>query len=319
MPRPGITTTTGSQLVGGNQPPRVLRFLRSERFLHWALAVPFVLLYCSALAMVLLWSEPQPRHIRTAVAWGHRIVGLGLLLLPPIVLLRGRSEWRTHLANLKEGWIWSREDFRWLILFPKAALNDRIKLPDQGKFNAAEKLNFMMVSVAYPFYIITGLLIWMPGIAFIPWLAHCAMAVAGIPLVVGHILMATVNPGTRVGLSGMVTGWVDREWARHHYRRWYRERFEKKAAAGPGPDPVPVPPTRARIRCNDCQEVLAFESWEQLLQRMFQVEPLFCPACQSELGMLDIEGTPEMADSMLRYLERVATLPPLKERIPSSA
>jgi hypothetical protein len=145
------------------------------------------------------------------------------------------------------------------------------------------------------------------------------MAVAGIPLVVGHIFMATVNPGTRVGLSGMVTGWVDREWARHHYRRWYREHFEKKTPARPVPDPVPVLPDRARVRCNDCREVLAFESWDQLLQRMFQVEPLFCPACQAELGMLDVEGTPEMADSMLRYLERVATLPPVEARITSLA
>jgi formate dehydrogenase subunit gamma len=318
MPRT-IGTTTGSQLVGGKEPPRVLRFLRSERFLHWALAVPFVLLYASALAMLLLWSEPQPRHIRAAVAWGHRIVGLALLLLPPIALLRGRSEWRTHLANLKEGWTWSRDDLRWLILFPKAALDDRVTLPDQGKFNAAEKLNFMMVSVACPLYIITGLLIWMPGIAFVPWLAHCAMAVAGIPLVAGHIVMATINPGTRIGLSGMITGWVDREWAKHHYRRWYREQFEKDAPAPPVPDVIPLGLTRARVRCNDCQEVLGFESWEQLLQRMFQVEPLFCPACRAELGMIDVEGTPEMADSMLRYLERVATLPPKEERIPSSA
>jgi hypothetical protein len=35
--------------------------------------------------------------------------------------------------------------------------------------------------------------------------------------------------------------------------------------------------------------------------------------------MIDVEGTPEMADSMLRYLERVATLPPAKERIRGSA
>ena len=47
-------------------------------------------------------------------------------------------------------------DYRWLVLFPRAAVNSRVVLPEQGKFNAAEKLNFMMVSATYPFYIITG-------------------------------------------------------------------------------------------------------------------------------------------------------------------
>ena len=313
MARGPATTATGPKLVGGGQSPRILRFLQSERFLHWALAVPFVLLYATALMMVILWSEPQPRHIRTGFAWAHRVLGLCLLLFPPVVLFRGRKQWRTHLANLKEGWIWNRDDLRWLILFPRAALDSRIRLPDQGKFNAAEKLNFMMVSAAYPLYIVTGLLIWMPGIAFVPWLAHCAMALLGIPLVVGHILMATVNPGTRIGLSGMITGWVDREWARHHYHRWYREHFEKPEPAVTVADVVPLLQHRAIVRCSFCLDALTFDSWEQLLQRMFQVEPLFCPTCRSELIMADAEATPDMADTILQHLERGAASQPFEQ------
>lgn len=292
--------------------PRILRFVRSERFLHWALAVPFVLLYASALMMVLLWSEPQPRHLRTVFAWAHRIFGLALLFVPPMVLLRGRREWRTHLANLKEGWIWSRDDLRWLLLFPRAAVDRRIRLPDQGKFNAAEKLNFMMVSVACPLYLVTGFMIWMPGVAFVPWLVHCAMAVLGLPLVLGHIFMATVNPDTRIGLSGMITGWVDREWARHHYRRWYREHFEKPVAAGTPRRPAPPLRHQASVRCHTCHKVIGFDSWEALLKRIFQVEPLFCPGCRAELGMLDAEATPEMADLVLRHLEQGAVAAPFE-------
>ena len=33
-------------------------------------------------------------------------------------------------------------------------------------------------------------------------------------------------PASRKGLSGMMTGFVDRQWAKHHYRRWYREHHE---------------------------------------------------------------------------------------------
>ena len=56
-------------------------------------------------------------------------------------------------------------------------------------------------------------------------MVHVAMAMAATPLVLGHVFMATVNPDTRVGLKGMISGWVSREWAWHHYRRWYDEQF----------------------------------------------------------------------------------------------
>ncbi len=34
--------------------------------------------------------------------------------------------------------------------------------------------------------------------------------------------MATINPSTRVGLKGMITGFVNRHWAAHHYPKWFR-------------------------------------------------------------------------------------------------
>lgn len=51
------------------------------------------------------------------------------------------------------------------------------------------------------------------------------MALIATPFMLGHIFMATINPSTRKGLPGMFLGWVDREWARHHYTAWYREWF----------------------------------------------------------------------------------------------
>jgi len=68
------------------------------------------------------------------------------------------------------------------------------------------------------------------------------MAATALPLLLGHMFMATVNPATRVGLSGMVTGWVSREWAEHHYTRWYRERFPHLVAAAKHETTTPVAP-----------------------------------------------------------------------------
>ena len=59
-----------------------------------------------------------------------------------------------------------------------ASLNKKIELPHQGKFNAAEKINFMVLVSTYPLYIVTGLLIWMPGVAIVAWFLHFGMAMA---------------------------------------------------------------------------------------------------------------------------------------------
>jgi formate dehydrogenase subunit gamma len=301
------------------RPSKIFRFLRTERFLHWALAIPYVLLYASALAMALLWNEPHPRHIRAAVSWFHRFAGLCLIVVPSIALLRGRRDWRTHLDNVRHAWTWDKNDFRWLILGPRAAVDRRVRLPEQGKFNAAEKLNFMMVSVSSFTFIATGILVWMPGAALYPWYVHCVMAVLGAPLVAGHIIMATLNPSTRVGLEGMITGWVDREWAKHHYRRWYRERFERTE---PGPEIRAVEGLlrrRALIRCSSCLEVTSFESWEALLQRVFRVEPLYCPRCESEMRIVSFETEVEMAEAILRSLEVNGADAPIEGLAPSES
>ena len=58
---------------------------------------------------------------------------------------------------------------------------------------------------------------------------HFAMAAMATPLMVGHIFMPPTNPSTRVGLSGRISGFVDRKWARHHYGRWYREQLAKES------------------------------------------------------------------------------------------
>jgi formate dehydrogenase subunit gamma len=290
-------------------PSQIQRFLPGERFLHWALAGPFVLLYATAALMLVFYGEPHPRHFRDAFAIAHRVFGALLIVLPPLALLRGSADWRVHLENMREGWIWHRDDFRWLILFPKNALNPKIALPDQGKFNAAEKLNFMMVSTFYPLYIATGVLVWMPGVAIFAYLSHYAMAILGLPLVGGHIFMATINPETKVGLSGMFTGWVDRGWARHHYTRWYREHFEPHEVVIGLAERLKQP---ARVECGACHHVNVFPSWTTLLERSFQVEPLVCGMCQNPIHLVPPGEETGAAEAILGHLRETHGVEPFQ-------
>jgi formate dehydrogenase subunit gamma len=229
----------------------VLRFRVCERHLHWAIAIPFKICYLTALILVLVYNPFPGRPFRDVFAWIHRVSGICLATLPPLMLFIHRREFGMHLRNVREAWSWRFDDLKWLVLMGPATFSKRVTLPHQGKFNAAEKINFIVVLSTYPIYIATGLAIWFLRPAYLSWMIHFSMATVATPLVLGHVFMATVNPDTRAGLKGMISGWVSREWARHHYRHWYDEHFghhEHAADAGAGMEaapralPVPAPP-----------------------------------------------------------------------------
>ena len=234
----------------------VLRFRECERHLHWAIAIPFKICYLTALILVTVYNPAPMRPFRDVFAWTHRLSGVCLAVLPALTLFIHRREFAMHLRNVREAWSWRLDDLRWLLLMGPATVSKRVALPDQGKFNAAEKINFIVVMSTYPLYIATGLTIWFFRPAYMSWMIHFTMAALATPLVLGHVFMATVNPDTRVGLRGMITGWVSREWARHHYRRWHDEEFghhERPVPVETVPQPaiaaatIPAPALRAPI------------------------------------------------------------------------
>lgn len=202
---------------------RILRFHTTERLLHWAIAGPFLVSGLSALILVLIYNPDRTRPFRIIFADLHRASGVALMVLPMLACLRIRGDIRIHFYNIRQAWIWVIDDIKWLALMGLAAVNPKISLPDQGKFNAAEKINFMVLMVTYPLYVITGVAMWISHLAVLEWILHFLMALMAIPLISGHIYMAVINPASRVGLSGMLDGYVSRQWAKHHYARWYRE------------------------------------------------------------------------------------------------
>jgi formate dehydrogenase subunit gamma len=225
-------------------PAEILRFRTSERQLHWAIAAPFMVCYATALVLVAVYNPDPTRPYRALFSWTHRLSGACLFLLPLWTVLRHRHDFDLYFHNIRTAWKWRLEDVKWLLLMGLSTFNKRVELPHQGKFNAGEKLNFMFLTASYPLYIITGVLIWLPGVAFASWILHLSLAAMATPLILGHVFMATLNPDTRVGLSGMVTGYVDRHWAQHHYRHWYDEHFGHLHHQ---PDPVAEPALAAAV------------------------------------------------------------------------
>jgi len=239
-------------------PTQILRFHASERALHWAIATPFLVCYTTAAILVFFYNPDPQRPLRWVFSWTHRLSAVSFILLPSLVAFRCRGDLRIHLYNIRQAWRWTLSDVTWLAKMGLATINSRFQLPEQGKFNAAEKLNFMLVMTTYPLYILTGILVWLPGIAFFSWILHFFMALVATPFLLGHIFMATLNPSTRAGLHGMFSGFVDRQWAKHHYGDWYREQYEPNAnpgaasRSGPAvPEPTPPPPLTPEPKAED--------------------------------------------------------------------
>ncbi len=216
-----------SQEAGGPaDEAKILRFYKSERLLHWAIAVPFLVCYATALVLVLVYNPDRTRPFRILFATLHRTSGVCLILLPSLVAARCRGDALLHFYNIKQAWTWVFDDFKWLAMLFLSGLSPKFKLPEQGKFNAAEKVNFMVLMGTYPLYIATGLAIWLTHVAFLAWVLHFLMALIATPLILGHMYMAILSRSGRPGLQGMISGVVDRQWAKHHYRKWYREHHE---------------------------------------------------------------------------------------------
>jgi len=208
----------------------ILRFRESERLLHWAIAIPFMVCWITGLILMLVYNPDPMRPYRIIFAAIHRVSGVSLIFLPILVMFRKRGDFRVHLYNIKCAWLWSLDDLKWLFLMGIAAINKKIVLPQQGKFNAAEKVNFILVMIGWIVFAVTGVMMVIKQTAWISWIVHVTVAFIVTPTMLGHIYMATVNPETRRGISGMLTGFVNRDWAKHHYARWYYEEFVHSAS-----------------------------------------------------------------------------------------
>jgi formate dehydrogenase subunit gamma len=283
------------------EPRQILRFQRSERLLHWSIAVPFMVCYATALVLFLFFNL-HSQGARPIWSWVHRIAGAGLIAFPLLTALRNPRDFRLHWGNIRQAWSWAWDDLKWLVLLGASMVSSRVKLPEQGKFNAAEKLNFMMVMTTYPIFILTGLSLWLPGIRFTSWVIHVGLALVATPLMLGHIYMALVNPETRVGLSGMLNGYVDRQWAKHHYERWYRETFEDVKKDRSGRNQIEPLQRPALIHCHACYAEHLVSSWVRVIETVLEVQPLHCPHCGTQADPISVIIDPDEAIPILRAL-----------------
>ena len=201
--------------------PRLTRFSRTERALHWVHASAFLVLFASGLCLYLpSLSELVGRrpllkdiHVYTALVW---LAALALVLLA--------GDRRRLLATAREIDRFDDDDLAWL----------RGKRVPQGRFNAGQKINAIVTAALAVLFAITGFFLWYGerNHAFRlenALLVHDWLMYISFFLLLGHLYLALLHPTTRHSLSGITRGWVREDWARRHHAKW------ADAQAGPEP------------------------------------------------------------------------------------
>jgi formate dehydrogenase subunit gamma len=214
------------------------RFSPATRVAHWALAVPFLALLGTGLALFV--PELKAIHIGgyRLLALMHVLTGI-VALTGPVALLLGLRASKPLRSDIRAALSIRQEDIDWLTRGAALIAGLRRRLPEAGKFNAGQKLN-----TAFSLAITSGLLatgavlavnfFWRGALppSFVedvfPW--HTRLMVLSLPVIAGHIYLALVHPSTRHALRGIVSGRVNRAWAMRHHPRWVEELEQQRAA-----------------------------------------------------------------------------------------
>lgn len=205
----------------------VRRWSRIEMWLHWFVAITFILMAITGLGLLLGRALLIPILGHEGFgAWAffakylHNVLGpfffVGLLLMTLIWV-------RDNLPV--------REDIDWLL---KAARLREGKA-SAGRFNAGEKLWYWFMAVGGIIVCVSGLVLDFPlfgqtrGTMQIANIVHGLLSVLWIAGTIGHIYVGTL--GTPGAFSGMTQGYVTEEWAAEHHDLWLED-VKRRVAEG---------------------------------------------------------------------------------------
>jgi formate dehydrogenase subunit gamma len=194
---------------------RVPRFTVSERGVHWLTAAAFFSMLISGIVVGRRGTFHDVMYAWHLASAGVLVGGVAL-----IAMLGNRRALGRAARDLRR---LDAEDREWL-----AALRARLLAgapePPAGRFNAGQKVNFLLICMLLAALLASGVDTIIAGTQQnLIFGLHKIATIAISVLVAGHLYMALVNRATRHAMRGMLTGEVDREWAQTHHPRWTPE------------------------------------------------------------------------------------------------
>lgn len=196
----------------------LLRHPVYTRFLHWSVAIFFILSLLTGFAIYSPWLF---RWITPIFGGGPRT-----RLLHPWFGLVFEVFFLFQFINWFAPMAWGEADRRWMRRIRQYATNeDPVEAEDVGFFNAGQKMYFWAIAVCGVLFLITGLVMWFGDLvnrwlAVVSYVIHDLAALVMLAGFIIHVYEGTAHqPGT---FRSMMDGTVTERWARTHHPKWYR-------------------------------------------------------------------------------------------------
>jgi formate dehydrogenase subunit gamma len=197
----------------------IQRYSERERFVHWTVAICFVLAALSGLAFFhpsLYWLS----DLFGGGTWDrilHPFIGVLMALVFCYTMV---NFWRANRLD--------DSDKKWLDQWRDVVNNREDKLPPVGRFNAGQKLVFWITGACVITLFVTGLIFWRPyfadfypiGLVRLATLLHSLAAFVLIVTIIVHIYSAIWVKGS---FRAMLRGDVSEAWAKKHHPAWDRQ------------------------------------------------------------------------------------------------
>lgn len=197
----------------------IVRYAPATRVNHWIVAISFVLLALSGLAMFY-----PPLFGLSALFGGGDVMRavhpwIGLVMAAAFFLLA----WHVGGDNRMQ-----RTDWLWLRRIKDIVHNRDDGLPEVGRNNAGQKLVYLVALVSMLALLLSGLAIWQAYFAAglsidarrVAALAHAFFAFVLILTIVVHVYAGIWIKGS---MRAMTRGTVSPGWAWKHHRAWFRD------------------------------------------------------------------------------------------------
>jgi formate dehydrogenase subunit gamma len=215
-----------------------------ERVGHWFHTATFVPLAITGLILyVSLFQSLAQGQAGYFVRLMHRVIAIPFGLLPILYFV---IEPRRFIMSIRE-FLFDKDDIGWVLnAFSYYLLGRHTAMPPQGRFNTGEKMNGLIMCVAWVVLGVTGLLMWFGKGVISPelfhWmvLIHDLAMIAAVAMFLVHLYLAVAHPLMWAGLVSMRFGVTSAAYAAEHHAKWYYgpkrarklyEEAKKKAAS----------------------------------------------------------------------------------------
>jgi len=214
----------GRPEVSGDAPQLLTRYSHGERLAHWGIAIAYILLFLSGLALF------HPFFFWTSALFGG---GPLMRILHPFLGVALAIVFYPYAARLWRDNRMSPGDWRWVrTMF--AYINRReAGVPEvEGKYNAGQKLMYWSMIFVIAALLLSGIVIWQPYFApsfsaTVREAAAIVHAISAFIMFVGIGIHVYAAYWTKGSMKAMTRGTVTRAWARMHHPGWYRQMVGK--------------------------------------------------------------------------------------------